>query len=579
MLETTETYDIFNNSGVKKILDRVADERTFWNKIISAIDEALFIVDSKKRIVYFNKKAQELTGFTEEEVIGEPCLKAVQCINCFNECALFNEGKIICRNLTFKKKSGNQIFVVKNARVFTDANGEVIGGIETFRDVTDEVNRSKKTSREKARFEKILNNIGDGVIALDRNSRIVFVNEEIVGLLGYSASQLLGSPLGLICDESILIKHEKPSSQGGLVETVRTIQNKTRAVIIKVIKLDHDDGEINTVLLIRQVTPVQRVRKQLAQHENYRGIVSRSSSMISIFNQVETISDSDATVMIEGESGTGKELLANAIHIASSRKDKPFKVVNCAVFNENLLESELFGHCKGAFTGAINDKIGFFEQAHLGTIFLDEIGELPPNLQVKILRFLQNREFERVGEIKTRKVDVRIIAATNKNLLNLIEQGLFRDDLYYRLNVIPIDLPPLRDREEDAALLADFFLQRICSEKKVAQKVISDEAMLMLKQHKWPGNVRELENAILHAFTCSTSQKIVIADFPKSIISGRGGKNGKKAEVSQTVEQLEKENILTALRKSSFNRSKAADRLNITRTTLWRKMKKYNLQK
>jgi transcriptional regulator with PAS, ATPase and Fis domain len=303
--------------------------------------------------------------------------------------------------------------------------------------------------------------------------------------------------------------------------------------------------------------------------------------MIEVFNLVETISDSDVNVLIEGESGTGKEMLARAIHRASLRRSRPFHVVNCAVFNENLLESELFGHCKGSFTGAISDKVGRFEQADKGTLFLDEIGELSKNLQVKLLRFLQSREFERVGEIRTRKVDVRIRAASNKDLRNLIEEGLFRDDLYYRLNVIPISLPPLRERKDDIPTLAEYFVNAYVKERGIPDLTITDEALLTMKDYHWPGNVRELENAILHAVTCCKNQRITVNDLPRSILKLNNIGTMRKplqAPSSMSVEDAEKESILNALRECSFNRSKAAEKLGITRTTLWRKLKRHNLQ-
>lgn len=568
------------NENIANIIRRLPNERLFWTKILSAIDDPLFIVDENKEIVFFNKKAEEVTGFTQEDVIGKPCLVGIRCVNCLFECALFKEGQVRFRNLEFVTKSGKIIKVVKNAETFTDEKGNIIGGVETFRDVTKQLRMEEKNAKEKATIELILNSIGDGVIALDGTGTISFANEKIAQLSGHKASDLIGKPIQYLLDEATCHSLEAIKKEKNISATMSTSDSGGLPIELSV--LDYDGNGINgtgKILLLRKIEPTERVRKELAEHKHYHDLISRSPKMIEIFNLIETISDSDVTVLIEGESGTGKELVAKAIHAASSRKDRPFNVVNCAVFNENLLESELFGHCQGAFTGAISDKIGRFEMADGGTVFLDEIGEMPANLQVKLLRFLQNREFERVGEVKTRQVDVRIIAATNKNLVEQIEKGEFRDDLYFRLNVIPIFIPPLRERTEDIALLADHFIDSYCNKKNISAFNISDDAMSLLMRHRWSGNVRELENVLLHAMTCADGNTISAGNLPKNIRTLRKpGTIDQKPKTNATVEEIEKSAILDALRESKFNRSLAAQKLGITRTTLWRKIKKYKLE-
>jgi PAS domain S-box-containing protein len=581
--QITDSKDIELNEGIRNLLKRMPDERTFWVKLLGAVHEPLFIVDENKEIIFYNKKAEEVTGFSAEEVIGKPCLVGIRCVNCLRECSLFKEGQLKFRNLEFVTKSGGIIKVVKNAEVFKDADGNVIGGVEIFRDVTSEVEHAQRLSREKETIERILNSIGDGVAAVNSEGTIIFANERMENITGFKPDYLVGKSVVALLGFKNADELEKPGFSEGVTRQIQTSDGRNPAIELTVLSLpDEDEGEETPgkIILLRRITPTERVKKVMREHHNYHGVISRSPAMIEIFNMVEAIADSDVTILIEGESGTGKEVLARAIHASSRRRDKPFNVVNCAVLNENLLESELFGHCKGAFTGAISDKVGRFELADGGTIFLDEIGEMPPSLQVKLLRFLQNHEFERVGELKTRKVDVRIIAATNRNLQDQIELGSFRDDLYYRLNVIPITIPPLRDRPEDIQLLAENFVTEFCEKHGKPTVIISDDVMMILRSHTWSGNVRELENALLHAITCCDSNRITIAHLPKYLRMPADRKgNGSVAAQTNTVEDMEKAAIIQALRECNFNRSKAAEKLGITRTTLWRKIKRYRLQR
>jgi two-component system response regulator HydG len=251
--------------------------------------------------------------------------------------------------------------------------------------------------------------------------------------------------------------------------------------------------------------------KQKADQTGFSGMIGRDPKMRVIFKLIEDVASSDATILIQGESGTGKEMVAHAIHQKSHRKNYPFVVINCSAYPATLLESELFGHEKGAFTGALKTKPGRFEQADGGTVFLDEIGEIPPSAQIKLLRILQSRKFERLGGQETLVVNVRILAATNKNLLQEVKDGRFREDLFYRLNVIPIHLPPLRDRQNDLLLLARHFLDRFSNVQKKTIKDFSTEVMRRLLDHSWPGNVRELENTIEHAVVLAKEEQIQVS--------------------------------------------------------------------
>ncbi|MCL4457584.1 MAG: sigma-54 dependent transcriptional regulator [Nitrospirae bacterium] len=336
------------------------------------------------------------------------------------------------------------------------------------------------------------------------------------------------------------------------------------------------------LLLIERALDVKRLReenirlkKDLERCYCFPNIIGESPEMKKVFSLVEKVSASDSTVLIMGESGTGKELIATTIHYQSARKEKPLIKVNCAALPEGLIESELFGHEKGAFTGAIRRKPGRFELADSGTIFLDEIGDLPHSTQSKILRVIQEKTFERVGGTETLGADVRIIAATNKNLEDEVKKGRFRDDLYYRLNVIPITLPSLRDRREDIPYLIDFFLSK-CGNKLSRDIRFSKEALDYLVQYDYPGNVRELENIIERCITLSSSDTIGKDDLPSFIF--KKPDNVKLLSLSSVAADAEKEYIIRILKATNGNKTKAAEMLGISRKNLWEKMNSYGIE-
>ena len=315
------------------------------------------------------------------------------------------------------------------------------------------------------------------------------------------------------------------------------------------------------------------LRQRLKERYRFEDIIAKSHKMQQILEMVQTVAQSNATVLITGESGTGKELIARAIHNLSPRREKPFVAVSCAALPETLLESELFGHEKGAFTGAIAQRKGRFELAHQGTLFLDEIGEISANIQVHLLRVLEDKEFTRVGGTQPIKVDVRLISATNKNLEEAVARGEFRDDLYYRLNVVAIRLPPLRERREDIPLLAQHFLEKFAQENQKMGLEFSPDALDFLLKYEWPGNVRELENAVERAVVLAQNSLITAAD-----LSPQGYPSPAKTPSSrESLEDLEKRHILNVLLETGGNCSQAAKILGITRTTLYNKIKRYGL--
>jgi len=320
------------------------------------------------------------------------------------------------------------------------------------------------------------------------------------------------------------------------------------------------------------------LRQELKERTWLDTIIAESSQMKAILELVERVAPTETTVLILGESGTGKELIARAIHANSLRARGPFVAVNCAAIPENLLESELFGYVKGAFTGAIRDRVGKFEAAEGGTIFLDEIGEMRPELQVKILRCLQERVLERVGDNKPIRVDVRVLAATNKDLAKAMQAGEFREELYYRLNVVPLQIPPLRERHQDIRSLAQHFLKRLGASPRL---IIAPEAFRALETYDWPGNVRELENALERAMIFHRGDAITLADLPETIRAPKAREAAalpmSLPEAGLSLEEVEKELILRALQKHDWNQSRAARYLGITRHTLLYRMEKHKI--
>jgi DNA-binding NtrC family response regulator len=329
----------------------------------------------------------------------------------------------------------------------------------------------------------------------------------------------------------------------------------------------------------------QYLRKQLDEKYGFQNIIGGGRAMKRIFELVDTIAGLNSTVLIQGETGTGKELIAKAIHFNSRRKDQKLVSINCGAIPENLLESELFGHVKGAFTGAVQTRIGRFEQANGGTIFLDEIGNMPMTLQVKLLRVLQEREFERIGGNSTVKVDVRIISATSSNLEQMVKDGTFREDLYYRLNVIPVSLPPLRERREDIPLLVPKFVERFCETHKLELKTVSPQVMKSLMGFDWPGNVRQLENIVERMVALTGNRTAILpSDLPEEI-QRRDPLNfvplieipEEGINFQNVVTDMERELILQSLRKTNGNKKLAAKMLNLKRTTLIEKIKRIGL--
>jgi two-component system response regulator HupR/HoxA len=365
---------------------------------------------------------------------------------------------------------------------------------------------------------------------------------------------------------------------------LRYLDDDNRQHFCELVQLVAEEVVTLHLEITRREDRIRELNKELGSRYKYDNMIGKSKPMQSLYALLDKIKSADTTVLIQGENGTGKELIAKAIHYNSHRKDRPFVIQNCSAFNDNLLESELFGHIKGSFTGAIKDKKGLFEVADKGTFFLDEIGDTSPTMQVKLLRVLQEGTFTPVGSTEMRKVDVRIVAATNRNLKEMVEQGTFREDLYYRLNVINIRVPPLRERKEDIPLLAEAFLLKASENNGGAKRVLTKRALEKLYDYAFPGNVRELQNEMERLVVLAGDETKILPEMlsPKILEAGEKSKvQGARLQgkLKDALEELERDMIKEGLRRTGWNKSKLAKELGISRAGLIMKVEKYGLDK
>lgn len=431
---------------------------------------------------------------------------------------------------------------------------------------------------------RILDNLKVGIIAHDLNRRIFFFNREAERITGYSRSEVLntdcheafGEPF---CGERCLFKSECSNvpSTSEYPLTLVTKDGETRNVEMWVSRMQDEDAEVFGVIAsIKDITDIVQLQLRTGDLSGYSNMIGRDRKMLQIFQQIRDLSGYDYPVHIEGETGTGKELVAEAVHLGSRRAGAAFVPINCGALPEGLIESELFGHVKGAFTGAIRDKKGRFELADGGSIFLDEVAELSKTMQVKLLRFLQTGKFEKVGGEKTVTVNVRIISATNVELKKAVKEKLFREDLFYRLSVIPILLPPLRDRKNDIPLLIEHFLKQIKEDGNSVPIGISKEALSLMIDYSWPGNVRQLQNALQYSIVKAKNNYIQVENLPMELLEFRLSDHKLKAtrilEKNRRgpAKKLDVESVLCALEKTGNNKAKAARLLSVGRATLYR---------
>jgi len=448
-------------------------------------------------------------------------------------------------------------------------------------------------------WKKIVNTINDGLMFIGPEGSILMVNKAFETLTGYSSKEAVGMSCEILgCDacEQVL-QTSKNSSWCKLFDTGQQDMKKCRCLLkvkdgsyLSILKnasvLKDKNGKIMGVVetltdiseIVKLDEKIQTLSKQYCMENDFFGQVGKSKTIQLVFDMIRKAAESSAPVIFFGESGTGKELAANAVHMCGTRKKGPFIQLNCAALNESVLESEMFGHVKGAFTGAYNNRIGRFEAANRGDFFLDEIGDMPLSLQTKLLRVIESGKFERVGDISSIHTDVRIITATNKNLEQLIEAKKFRQDLFFRINVIPIYLPPLRERAEDLPLLIHSFISRLNRKTGKAIKGVSNDVMDLFMHYNWPGNIRELKNAIEYGFITAEEQTICLEHLPKNICLKKTIEPGSSlAGPDPKNLSDEKHQLITALKKTNGNQTRAAKMLSINRVTVWNRMKKYKI--
>ncbi len=587
----------------------------------------VFAVDASHTVVSLSREVERITGFAAAEVVGKPCLSLLRCPSCLKRCALQEDGQIEGARVTLFRKDGGEVVVERGGRALKDGAGRFAGGLETLRSMPP-----GSCTAAPPELDSLLGSLGRDYVVADGDLRVLGVSATLAQLLGLPRQELTGAPVERILGAD-LFGEGAPLRQAVLAgkrregwrAVLKVADGTEMPVSLSVGPVDRADhcGRMGArvMIMIRAEADHEGSEEQIP---SFGGIVARSASMQRIFRLIELLRDTDATVLITGDSGTGKELVARALHATSHRSNGPFIAVNCAAIPSELLESELFGHVRGAFTGAVRDKPGRFELASGGTLFLDEIGDLAPALQGKLLRVLQEHAFERVGDSRTRSADVRVLAATHINLARAVAEHRFREDLYYRLRVVPIDIPALRERREDLPVLVRYLLQRIGLRRGRSLR-LSPPAMRALLTYDWPGNVRELENALEYATTVCAGQTVHLTDLPAELgasagagepdtgdvatgpafvsagyAAGAGGDErapwrdaspgrvappappappaGTRARSAFSPEEsAEATRIAAALDQARWRRDEAAALLGMSRTTLWRKMKEYRL--
>jgi PAS domain S-box-containing protein len=551
-----------------------------YEMILDSVADGVFTVDSELKITSFNRAAEKITGYKEKEVLGKICsevlLSSRKVESCPLSTSMLQKTTIVDQDLFIIGKNGYSIPVSVSAAPFIGYKSEVLGGVQSFRDNT---NRLQKTL--------ILDSVADGVFTVDRDWRITSFNLSAELITGWNREAAIGKFCSdifcsSICGKNCAIAESlytgMPVSQRSI--TIKNRKGKKVAISISAAPLVDQDGNIfGGVETFRDLSVEMNLRQQLTQKYTFDQIISKSSSMQRIFQIMPEISKSESNVLILGESGTGKELIASAIFNASSRSDKPFIVVNCGALPDTLLESELFGYKAGAFTDARKDKIGRFAAAEGGTIFLDEIGDIPQSLQVKLLRVLQQKVYEPLGSNTPIEANVRIIAATNKDLLALVQESRFRDDLFYRLNVVNIQLPPLRERMEDIPILVDHFVKKFRAEKQKDIVGVDDEVLTRFMRYDFPGNIRELENIIEYGFILCPGGFIMLNHLPDNFTNRNGAGDSPLLLTGggMPLEEIEKKAIILSLQRNKWKKMLTCRELGISKDTLRRKIERYNL--
>lgn len=562
------------------------------------------LLSSDRRVVSMNATAELLTGVSETEAAGRPCQEVFAGYLCDGDC-LFEraaaEGReAMSADVHAIGAEGEPHHLTKVVSPLYGADGRPEGFIEVFEDHSAFDELLCRVRHESQRMKLILDNMDQGVMTVDRKGYVTFFNMAAETMTRHRRQEVLGKSCARLFgrkrfdDELMLCRTiqdgETRSRREGTLFTRDGLSLPIRA---NYMALNNEAGRImGGLATFTDLSLVYQLDSAMRDRYTFHDMAGKSPLMQKIFEILPVIAKSDATVLVEGETGTGKDILVRVIHTASDRADKPLVKVNCAALPENLLESEMFGYVKGAFTGADKDKSGRFQEADGGTIFLDEIGDLPLSLQAKLLTVLEDKEFYPLGSRKTTKVDVRIISATNLGLERQVRERKFREDLFYRLNVMRLELPGLKERREDLPLLISHILKKRCAKRNIPFDRISEDAMEVLLNHDYPGNIRELENILEHALIICQGPVIERKHLPLSLTNGRPAAPSEHpagtapAQADAATSPLrdseavhERDRIIAALENHRWHKGRAADALGVNRTTLWRKMKKHGISR
>jgi PAS domain S-box-containing protein len=561
-------------------------------KIFDYFSMGVMILSPDRKILDVNRSAEIITGHNASEINGKYCHQIFLEDLCDGECKFYESSapEPASRPDPAAKKGQRRVKrnISKIVSPVYGPNKEILGCVEVFQDHSALKDLIERVRHDDRRLKIILDNLDIGVLTVDCGGHITFFNTMAETITGYERGDVLGKSCNSIfgkptCEDLVLLTETIADGQARSNKDgeLKTRQGQAIPIRANYMALKNEENRIvGGLATISDLSLMYQLNSAISDRYTFYDMVGKDPAMQKIFETLPVVAASDATVLIEGPTGTGKDVLAKVIHNASLRSQKPLVKVNCAALPDNLLESEMFGYVKGAFTGADKDKPGRFQEADGGTIFLDEIGDLPLALQAKLLRVLEDKEFYPLGSRKTTKVDVRIITATNQMLERLVREKRFREDLFYRLNVMRFDLPPLQDRMGDIPLLISHILKRLSATIDVRAEKLSEGAMAALLNHDYPGNIRELENIIEHALIVCQDKIIERNHLPVSFQRPTGYRETNQEiprDLDQEIESSEKKVIRTMLKKYHWNRAKTARALNIDRTTLWRKMKKYNI--
>lgn len=554
--------------------------------MLNEIEDGVGEVDVKGNLLYINDAGCRFWGYSRKEIIGTSYKTYTdkEGIEVIREAygKVYKTGQPLMFIHNIVRRDGAKRTMEDFVSPVKNDNGEVVGFRSVQRDVTDRIEAEKRFADHRRRLEAIFDSVKDAIITVDREQRVTEINKSAQDICGIDIQDISGKVFAECVGQcegacvSVLkqtLEKQEPFSEFR-IECGHQSRYQQLVSISSTPLLDYQGTFTGAVMVIRDITLLRDLQRELRERHKFQNIIGRSESMQDIYHLLEDLASLETTVLITGESGTGKELVARALHYSGQRSFKPFITVNCSALAESLLESELFGHVRGAFTGAVKDKQGRFEAADGGTILLDEIGDISPLIQLKLLRVLQEKVFERVGESTPRKVDVRVIASTNRNLKEKVRKGEFREDLFYRLMVVEVALPPLRERLEDMPLLVEHFIHRFNEEFKKDVEGISRDVLNKFMDYSWPGNVRELEHALEHAFILCRGKVITIEHLPAVIRDFGVAAKTKAADKAVSKKPTSEQKIQEALNKAGGNKAKAARLLGINRRTLYRKISK-----